>query len=62
MPTIKFSPALNDYFAERIVREHGADEAIARTSGPMLEAVKRVIAREEQAADDHKQEQAMLHG
>lgn len=40
-------PALNDYFAEKLVEDVGPDEARERTCGPMLEAVERVIADQE---------------
>lgn len=46
MPTvrIKGSPALNDWFAEELVKDHGADGAREKVAGPMLAAVERVIA------------------
>ena len=40
-------PGLNDYFAEELVEKHGM-KALEMTSGPMLEAVKRVIRRQEE--------------
>lgn len=51
MATMKLKgPGLNDWFAEQIVKEHGADEARARTCGPMREAVERVIQKTEAEA------------
>lgn len=35
---------LNDWIAEQLVRDHGPQEALVRTSGPMRKAVERVIA------------------
>jgi hypothetical protein len=51
MMTVKLKgPGLNDYFAEQLVNDCGADEARKRSSGPMLEAVERVIrCREDEA-------------
>ncbi|HWK70000.1 MAG TPA: hypothetical protein VNS29_04080 [Burkholderiaceae bacterium] len=36
-------PGLNDWFAEQIVKDHGAEEALNRTCGPARQAVLRVI-------------------
>lgn len=46
MPTIRIkgSPALNDWFAAQLVKEHGADGAREKVCGPALAAVERVIA------------------
>lgn len=44
---IKGSPALNDWFAEQLVKEHGPDGAREKVCGPALEAVERVIAAAE---------------
>lgn len=41
---IKGSPALNDWFAEQLVKEHGPDGARGKVCGPALDAVERVIA------------------
>ena len=49
MPTIHLKgPGLNNWFAEQLVRDEGAEAARMKTCGPMLEAVERVIARTEQ--------------
>ena len=53
---------LDDLFAEQLVRDHGADVAREKTSGPAREAVDRVIARAEIEAKDHAFEVATLHG
>jgi hypothetical protein len=48
MPTIHLKgPGLNYYFAESMVEQYGPEEAKERSSGPMLKAVERVIARRE---------------
>lgn len=39
-------PGLNNWFAEQIVRNEGADAAREKTCGAMLEAVERVIAQQ----------------
>lgn len=45
MPTIHLKgPGLNDWFAEKIVRDEGPEAARKKCCGPMLEAVERVIA------------------
>ena len=63
MATIKLKgPGVNDYFAEQIVKNHGADEARERTCGPMREAVERVIKRCEDEAREHEYERGLLHG
>lgn len=41
---------LNNYFAEKMVKDYGPAEALAKTSGPMHEAVKAVIQAQEGAA------------
>lgn len=43
--TIKVTgPGLNNWFAEKLVKDHGPDGARERTTGPMLAAVESVIA------------------
>lgn len=55
MATIRFKGAVcNDYFAEQLVKNHGAEHALANPCGPMLAAVKRVLA----ALDDESKEYA----
>lgn len=44
-------PGLNEYFAEDLVERHGI-KALEMTSGPMLEAVKRVLHRQHQDLTD----------
>lgn len=44
MTTIHLKGAgLNDYFAEKIVENDGAQHALDHSCGPMLKAVERVI-------------------
>lgn len=45
-------PGLNEWIAEGIVKEHGT-AALERTSGPMREAVQRILDRQ---ADRHSKE------
>ncbi len=46
MATINLKgPGLNNFFAERLVKEHGPDGAREKCCGEMLAAVERVIAR-----------------
>ena len=53
MATIKLKgPGLNDWFAEQLVKDHGADGARAKCCGPALAAVERVIARKAAEAED----------
>lgn len=48
MSTIKLKgPGLNDFFAEEMVKTHGAAYARAHSCGEMLEAVERVIAAQQ---------------
>lgn len=37
-------PAARNWFAEKLVQDFGAEQALEKTCGPMHEAVKRVIA------------------
>lgn len=63
MPTIRLKgPGLIDWFAEKLVKDHGADGAREKTCGPAREAVERVIARLEDEAREHEYEQSLLHG
>lgn len=43
-------PGLNNFFAEEMVALYGAEGARERSSGEMLAAVERVIARRKKAA------------
>jgi hypothetical protein len=46
MPTIHLKgPGLNDYFAHRMVKDSGPEEALNNSTGPMRKAVLRVIDR-----------------
>lgn len=42
-------PGINDWFAEQLVKDCGADAAREKTCGPSREAVERVIKRAEDA-------------
>jgi len=59
--TLKGAPVRN-WFAEQLVKEHGADGARKRTCGPMREAVEQVIARCEDEAREREYERGLLHG
>lgn len=48
MATINLKgPGLNDWFAEQIVRDRGAEGARKGTTGKMRDAVERVIAKQQ---------------
>ncbi|HXU93213.1 MAG TPA: hypothetical protein VFP33_06100 [Gallionella sp.] len=47
MPTVRLKgPGLNLWFAEMLVKDHGAEQALENTSGPMRAAVEAVIAQQ----------------
>ncbi|MEI7456569.1 MAG: hypothetical protein WCK93_07555 [Nitrosomonadales bacterium] len=48
MKSIKLTGSgINDWFAEQLVKDLGADKAREKTCGPSREAVERVIKRAE---------------
>lgn len=47
MPTLKLKgPAVNSWFAERIIEDKGPEGALNDTCGPMRRAVQQVIANQ----------------
>lgn len=53
---------INEWFAEQLVKDLGADAAREKTCGPSREAVERVIKRAEDDARDHAYEISRRHG
>ena len=53
-------PGLNDFFAEQLVKDYGAEIARDRTCGPARAAVERVVKRLDDEAKEHAAEVAMV--